>query len=90
MRRLYHQRLEKKAFKMAIVLMIRDLPPQERSRKIDELTKQQFNIPYSGKKTLSRSVIYRWLKQYTESTDPVGVLMPKERSDRNTIMDKEI
>jgi transposase InsO family protein len=84
MRRLYHQRLEKKAFKMAIVLMIRDLPPQERSRKIDELTKQQFNIPYSGKKTLSRSVIYRWLKQYTESTDPVGVLMPKERSDRNT------
>lgn len=83
MRRLYHQRLEKKAFKMAIVLMIRDLPPQERSRKIDELTKQQFDIPYSGKKTLSRAVIYRWLKQYAQSTDPVGILMPKERSDRN-------
>lgn len=83
MRRLYHERLEKKAFKMSIVLMIRDLPPKERSRKIDELTKQQFDIPYSSKKTLSRSVIYSWLKQYTQSTDPADVLMPKVRSDRH-------
>jgi len=83
MRRLYHQRLEKKAFKMAIVLMIRDLEPEERSLRIDELAKQQFDIPYSGKKTLSRAVIYRWLKQYKQSTDPVGVLVPKERSDKN-------
>lgn len=83
MRRLYHERLEKKAFKMAIVLMVRDLSPEERSRKIDELTKQQFDIPYSGKKTLSRVVIYRWLKQCTESKDLVGVLMPKERADRD-------
>lgn len=83
MRRLYHERLDKKAFKMSIVLMIRDLSPKERSRKIDELTKHQFDIPYSSKKTLSRSVIYRWLKQCSESTDPVNVLMPKVRSDRH-------
>ena len=68
---------------MSIVLMLRDLPPQERSRKIDELTKTQFNIPYSSKKTLSRAVIYSWLKECGESTDPLGVLVHKERSDRN-------
>lgn len=83
MRRLYHERMEKEAFKMAIVLMIRDLEPQERSRKIDELIKQQFDIPYSGKKTLSRAVIYRWLKKHTESKSPMGALMPKVRSDRD-------
>lgn len=83
MRRLYHERLEKKAFKMSIVLMVRDLPPQERSRMIDELTKRQLDIPYSSKKTLSRAIIYRWLKEYTDSNDPVGVLVPRERSDRN-------
>jgi mRNA deadenylase 3'-5' endonuclease subunit Ccr4 len=83
MRRLYHERLEKKAFKMSIVLMVRDLQPQERSHMINELTKRQLDIPYSGKKTLSRAIIYRWLKEYTDSNDPIGVLVPKERSDRN-------
>jgi hypothetical protein len=38
MRRLYHERLEKKAFKMGLVLQLRDLEPAERSQKIDELS----------------------------------------------------
>jgi len=82
MRRLYHKRLEKKAFKMAIVLMLRDLEPQERARKIDELTERTFEIPFSDKKTLSRSVIYQWLKEYSNSPDRANLLMPKQRCDR--------
>lgn len=82
MRRLYHERLDKKAFKMAIVLMVRDLEPQERAQKIEELTKKEFDIPYSPKKTLSRSVIYQWLKEYREAGDRAGVLLSKPRCDR--------
>ncbi len=84
MRRLYHERLEKKAFKMAIVLMLRDLEPQERARKIDELTERTFEIPFSNKKTLSRSVIYQWLREYANSPDPANLLMPKQRCDRDS------
>lgn len=84
MRRLYHERLEKKAFKMSLVLQLRDLEPEERSRKIDELSTQTFAIPFSRKKTLSRSVIYQWLKDYAESHDPGQVLVSQERSDRDS------
>jgi len=84
MRRLYHERLEKKAFKMAIVLMLRDLEPQERARKIDELTERTFEIPFSDKKTLSRSIIYQWLKEYSNSPDRANLLMPKQRCDRES------
>lgn len=83
MRRLYHERLEKKAFKMSIVLMLRDLEPQERSRMIDELTERTFKIPFSDKQTLSRSVIYQWLREYSQATDRANVLLPKERTDRD-------
>lgn len=84
MRRLYHERLEKKAFKMAMVLMLRDLEPRERARKIDELTEQTFEMPFSDKKTLSRSVIYQWLKEYSNSPDRANLLMPKQRCDRES------
>lgn len=82
MRRLYHERLDKKAFKMAIVLMLKGLGPQERAQKIEELTKKEFEIPCSRKKTLSRSVIYQWLKEYRETDDRAGVLLSKPRCDR--------
>lgn len=79
---LYNERLAKKAFRMSIVLLLRDLPPGERSKKIDELIEQEFEIPYSGKKTLSRATIYEWLRQYKETEDAGDVLMPKVRCDR--------
>jgi mRNA deadenylase 3'-5' endonuclease subunit Ccr4 len=82
MRRLYHERLEKKAFKMSIVLMLRDLEPEDRSRIVNELTAKEFEIPYSNKKTISRTTLYAWLKEYQEREDPSGVLMHKERCDR--------
>jgi len=83
-RRLYHQRLEKKSFKMYIVLMLRDKSPRERARLIEELTqKDNFDIPYSQKKTLSRSVIYQWLKEYRQAPRDMDVLVHKERCDRH-------
>jgi|GEM_PF-1335689 len=84
MLRLYHERLAKKAFRMSIVMLIRDLTPSERSKMIDELTRQEFEIPYSEKKTLSRATIYEWLRQYSEAYDAGTVLMPKVRCDRDT------
>lgn len=80
----YQQRLEKKAFKMSIVLMLRDLAPHDRARSIDKLVKDNFNIPHSGKKTLSRSVIYQWLREYTKNPGDFEILFPKERRDRNS------
>ena len=64
MRRLFEERLEKKAFRMSIILMLRDLEPAERSRAIDKLTIDNMRIPYSKKNTLSRATIYRWLQEY--------------------------
>ena len=83
LRRLYHERQEIQKFKKAIVLELRDLDPEERSRRIEELTARTFHIPYSKKRTLSRSVIYQWLKEFTESLDQSKVLLPKQRRDRD-------
>lgn len=79
----YQQRLEKKAFKMSIVLMLRDLAPQDRALLIDKLVKDNFNIPHSKKKTLSRSAIYQWLREYTKNPGDFEVLLHKERRDKN-------
>jgi len=82
MRRLYDERLDKKAFKMSIVMMLRDLNPEERARMIAKLTTKEFDIPYSKKKTLSKTTIYDWLKEYRDAEDRSKVLVHKERSDR--------
>lgn len=83
MRRLYHERQTIQEFKKSIVLELRDLEPAERSQRIDELTARTLHIPFSLKRTLSRSVIYQWLKEFNESLDQSKVLLPKQRSDRD-------
>ena len=83
MRRLIHERQTIQEFKKNIVLELRDLEPAERSRRIDELTNQTFHSPFSRKRTLSRSAIYRWFKEFTESLDQSKVLLPKQRKDRD-------
>jgi len=80
--RLYHERLEKKSFKMSIVLMLRDLEPRERARMIAEFTVKEFSIPYSDKTTISRTTIYEWLREYRNVKDGETALLDKERSDR--------
>ncbi len=69
---------------MNIVLELRDLEPEERSRRIEELTTRSFHRPFSKKRSLSRSVIYQWLKDSAEILNHGKVLLPKERSDRDT------
>lgn len=84
MRRLYHERLEKKAFRMSIVLMLRDLGPRERAQTIAELTSKEFSIPYSDKTTISRTTIYEWLREYRQTRVRETVLLSRERSDRES------
>jgi len=84
MRRLYHERLEKKAFKMSIVLMLRDLSSDERAQKVKELIEMEFDIPFSDKRTLSKTTIYDWLRKYRQQGTSPDVLLHKERSDRMT------
>ncbi|MHB1419223.1 MAG: Mu transposase C-terminal domain-containing protein [Bacillota bacterium] len=84
MYRLNHERQKIQEFRKTIVLQLRDLEPAERSRLIDELTERTFNIPFSKKRTLSRAVIYQWLKEFNESLDQGKALLPKRRADRET------
>lgn len=84
MYRFYHERQKIQEFRKGIVLELRDLEPAERSRLIDELTGRTFQIPFSKKRTLSRSVIYQWLKEFMESPDQGAALLPKQRADRET------
>ncbi|MHB1128311.1 MAG: DDE-type integrase/transposase/recombinase, partial [Bacillota bacterium] len=84
MYRLNHERQKIQEFRKTIVLQLRDLEPAERSRLIDELTERTFNIPFSKKRTLSRAVIYQWLKKFNESLDQGKALLPKQRADRET------
>jgi putative transposase len=77
------QKLTIKAFKMDIVLDICDLTKEERSLKVAALTKKEFDIPFSKKKSISRTTIYQWLQEYLKKgkTDKT-VLMPKQREDK--------
>ncbi|CAA7601370.1 Homeodomain-like [Acididesulfobacillus acetoxydans] len=84
MYRLNHERQKIQEFRKTIVLKLRDLEPAERSRLIDELTEKTFSIPFSRKRTLSRSLLYQWLKEYRENPDQGKALWPKERKDRDT------
>lgn len=84
MQRLLKERLEKKAFKMSIILGLVHLDPPSRSRAIDELAGRELAVPYSNKKTLTRATIYRWLKEYRATIDPGAALLQKPRRDRGT------
>ena len=84
MRRTYSDRLKKKEFRMSIVNRIKDLSPKERSRMIDRIIMENHTIPFSKNNTLSRTTIYRWLKEYRENMNAGTVHMGKIRSDRGS------
>lgn len=84
MRRTLDDRLKMRAFKMGIVLPLVHLSPGERSAMIKELVSKEMKIPGSQRKTLSRSAIYQWLKEFKECVDMNTLFMPKERSDKGT------
>ncbi len=82
MRRSYEERKSKKEFRMNIVNSIKDLTPAARAKKIEEILAQKHTIPYSAKEELSKTTIYRWLKQFREESDAEIALMGKVRCDR--------
>lgn len=82
MRRTYNDRLKKKEFRMNIVNRIKDLAPKERSKMIEQILLEKHTIPYAKRDTLSRTTIYRWLKEFKENSDAGTALMGKVRSDR--------
>ncbi len=84
MRRTIDDRLQMRSFKMGVVLPLVHLSPQERSIMIKELITKKMEIPGSKRKTLSRSIIYQWIKEFKESTDMDTLFMTKERSDKGT------
>jgi len=81
MRRTFSNRLEKKRFRMGIVNRIKDLTPRERSRMVEQILNEKHIIPYSRNDTLSRTTIYRWLKEFRDNPDAGTVLMGTVRSD---------
>lgn len=85
MRRSYEERKSKKEFKMKIVGRIKDLTPQARARVIEEILAQKHTIPYSAKESLSRTTIYRWLRQFRQDCDAETVLLGRVRRDRGTV-----
>ena len=84
MQRSLEERLEKKAFKMSVILDLAHLDPRGRSRAIDDLVNKELRIPYSKKRTLTRATIYRWLKEYRATLDPGAALLQKPRRDRGS------
>jgi putative transposase len=85
MRRSYEERKRKKEFKMNIVNRIKDLNPQARAKVIEEILAQKHTIPYSFKEELSRTTIYRWLRQFRQDCDAETVLLGKVRRDLGTV-----
>ena len=82
MRRTYEERKTKKEFKMNMVNRIKDLTPKERARVIEEILAQKYTIPYSSKNEISKSTIYRWLREFRENLNAETVLLGKVRCDR--------
>lgn len=86
MRRTYEERKSKKDFRMTIVNRIKDLVPKERARIVDEILSQKYTIPNSTKEEISKTTIYRWLKEFRENTNAETVLMGKVRSDKGVLI----
>ncbi len=78
--RTYDDRKVKEAYKQELVMMLNDLLPGERGRKIKELAEMEHIIPGYGIKRYSRSTIYNWIKK-RQDLPCDGVVLPKIRSD---------
>ncbi len=82
--RTMQDRIEKKAFRMRIILPLLHMEPADRTAMIKALTSKEMEIPGSKKTTLSSSTIYGWLTEFrtSDSRDVEAVLLGKERSDK--------
>ncbi len=72
-------------FRFGIISAITSLRKSERGEKekiIEEITKTQWDIPYSGRSYISRSTVLSWLKSYRRGGERLESLMPKQRCDQ--------
>ena len=67
---------------MNFVNRLKGLTPKDRARVIDEILQGRYTIPFSKKETLSKTTLYRWLKEFREDTDAGTALMGKVRADK--------
>jgi transposase-like protein len=82
MRRTHTERMMKKEFRMNLINRLRDLTPRERARLVEELVTQKYRIPFSKQESISKTTIYRWLREFRESANAGTALMGKVRSDK--------
>ena len=59
----------------------KDLERGEREAIIRELAGKQWEIPFSGRSSVSRSTIREWLRRYQRSGQKLESLFPKDRQD---------
>jgi len=55
-----------------------------RSRLLREICAKQWEIPYSGRSSLSKATVLNWLSRYEKSGNSLDSLMPTSRKDRGT------
>jgi transposase InsO family protein len=82
MRRTHTERMMKKEFRMNLINRLQDLTPRERARLVEELVAQKYCIPFSKQGSISKTTIYRWLREFRESVNAGTALMGKVRSDK--------
>ena len=58
------------------------LEPGDMARMIERKSRQQWQIPYSGRTRISPSTIRRWIRLYEQSGRRLDSLYPSTRSDR--------
>lgn len=67
---------------IAPLIAIKETEKGERERRIREITKAQWDIPYSGRSFICRSAVLEWLGRYERSGRRLESLYPKDRSDQ--------
>jgi len=73
-----------KEFRMSFVNRIKDLNPKDRAKVIDEILQGRYVIPFSNRETLSKTTLYRWLREFRESADAGTALSGEIRKDRGS------
>lgn len=84
MRRTQDERMKVKEFRMSFVNRIKDLNPKDRAKVIDEILQGRYVIPFSNRETLSKTTLYRWLREFRESADAGTALSGEIRKDRGS------
>lgn len=67
---------------ISLLISVREIEKGERERRIRGITRIQWDIPFSKRSFICRSVVMEWLVRYEASGRKLESLYPKDRSDR--------